>query len=336
MDFANSAKSMRTLQVKRFDEILPTHNLMKSSFIISVFTTILLLGFSCNAGPAREAGPTRQVASQPSWCIEKGYDDIVTTKADSLKFYSIAGKLNEVEFESKNLSELFLIAAKAFIGTSYVSNTLEVNDVEKLVVNIQGVDCVTLVEYALAIALSVRQGDGNFEDFARFLTCLRYRSGIIDGYPSRLHYFTEWLFEKQEAGLLEMVNNMPGSQPHNSKVRFMTSRPHLYKQLQNEVYLSKMAEIEENIATIEMNYIPKEKLQSVEDQINDGYILAFVTSIVGLDVSHTGIALRKNDRLFLLHASTKSNQVEISPVPLVEYINPSRNVIGILVGRLLD
>jgi hypothetical protein len=151
-----------------------------------------------------------------------------------------------------------------------------------------------------------------------------------------VHYFTEWLFEKQQVGLLEMVTNLPGSQPHDSKVGFMTSKPHLYKQLQNESFIKEMERIEKEIASIEMNYIPKDKLQSVEHQINDGDIIAFVTTIEGLDVSHTGIAIHQGNRLHLLHASTKSSLVEISPEPLSEYIKSSRNVKGILVGRLAD
>ncbi len=309
---------------------------MKSASALSHFITIIFLSFSCNAGTAKENETTCKAESQSNWCVEIGFDEIITTKADSLKFYSIAGKLNEASIESKGISELFIDAAKAFLSTPYVSNTLEVNDAEKLVVNLQGVDCVTLLEYSLAIALSTKKGNGSFEDFARFLICNRYRGGIIDGYPSRLHYFTEWLFEKQEAGLIEMLNNLRGSKPHNTKVGFMTLRHHLYKQLKNEAYLQEMAKIEANISAIKMNFIPKENLRSVEHLIKDGDMIAFATSIEGLDVSHTGIALQQSGRLFLLHASTKSNQVEISPVPLVEYIKPSRNVKGILVGRLLD
>lgn len=301
-----------------------------------VSVAILLQAFTFGPAPVVGDCTICKASSQPNRRVENGPDKVVTTQADLLKFFSIANHLNNNNVESKNLSVLFLDASNALLGTPYVSNTLEANDEEKLVVNLQGVDCVTLVEYSLAIALALKKGDGSFEDFVRFLTCIRYRKGIIDGYPSRLHYFTEWLFEKKEAGLLEIVNDLPGSKPHNPKVRFMTSKPHLYKQLDNKDYLEEMAMIEANIASIEMNFIPKEKLKSLEGQVSDGDIIAFVSSIEGLDVSHTGIAMQKYGRLFLLHTSTRSNQVEVSPVPLVEYLNPSRNVVGILVGRLLD
>jgi hypothetical protein len=308
---------------------------MQNHIILFSFMSFLMLTFSCNANPAKENIPSHNSEFQANWCAEKGFDEIVSTKVDSLKFYSIAGNLLENFNETESISGLFLDVAKSFLGTPYVANTLEANDTEKLVINLQGVDCVTFVEYSLAIAIALKRGSGSIEDFARFLTCIRYRDGIIDGYPSRLHYFTEWFFVKEQVGLLQMVNTLPGCQPHNSKVGFMTSRPHLYKQLQNYAFLEEMARIEKEITHIEMNYIPKEKIQSVESKINDGDIIAFVTTIEGLDVSHTGIAIHQGKKLHLLHASSKSNRVEISPLPLSEYIATSRNVKGVLVGRLI-
>jgi hypothetical protein len=68
--------------------------------------------------------------------------------------------------------------------------------------------------------------------------------------------------------------------------------------------------------------------------IKDGDIIAFTTDIDGLDVSHTGFAIFQNNRLHLLHASTRTNMVEISPVPLDEYLAPLRRVTGILVARV--
>ena len=55
---------------------------------------------------------------------------------------------------------------------------------EELVIRTDAVDCLTFVEYTLAQALG--------SSFTENLQKIRYRDGIIDGYPSRLHYTSDW------------------------------------------------------------------------------------------------------------------------------------------------
>jgi hypothetical protein len=53
-----------------------------------------------------------------------------------------------------------------------------------------------------------------------------------------------------------------------------------------------------------------------------------------LDISHVGIAVRKNGRIHLMHASSVSRQVEISDKPLSEYLMENKSQSGIMVCRL--
>ena len=69
---------------------------------------------------------------------------------------------------------------KSYLGTKYVANTLDQDGEESLVIRTDAVDCLTFVEYTLAQALG--------SSFADNLQKIRYRDGIINGYPSRLHY----------------------------------------------------------------------------------------------------------------------------------------------------
>jgi hypothetical protein len=96
------------------------------------------------------------------------------------------------------------------------------------------------------------------------LACIRYRDGIIDGYPSRLHYFTEWLNHNAKKGMLEILSNELGMEPHNSKVFFMTNNPGSYRQLKNAAFVEKMKEVEKNVSGYEMKYIPKGKIRDIE------------------------------------------------------------------------
>ena len=37
------------------------------------------------------------------------------------------------------------------------------------------------------------------------ITRIRYRGGRLAGYPSRLHYFTDWLLDNERRGLIEII-----------------------------------------------------------------------------------------------------------------------------------
>jgi len=256
---------------------------------------------------------------------------------DSLIFFEAIQYLN-ISFtqlpDSPETSSIILSTAQFFLNTPYTAHTLEIPGEEQLVVNLREMDCTTFVEYVVALTLLIKEERTDFDRFTRLLACIRYRDGILDGYPSRLHYFTEWLKNNSEKGILEIVSNTLSDEAYNADVFFMSSHPGSYRQLENTEYVYRIKETEKIISGFEMNFIPKNDIIKIEDQIKDGDIIAFTTNISGLDVSHTGFAVHQNGRLHLLHASTRTNQVEISPVPLSDYLAPMGRVTGILLGRI--
>jgi hypothetical protein len=103
--------------------------------------------------------------------------------------------LNQIFNELKdhqNLStaELVVLAGKSFLATPYVAHTLE-TEKEQLVINLRELDCTTYAENCLAIARTVKSKEITFEKFAKELTKIRYRNGVINEYPSRVHYFSD-------------------------------------------------------------------------------------------------------------------------------------------------
>ena len=69
--------------------------------------------------------------------------------------------------------------------------------------------------------------------------------------------------------------------------------------------------------------------------IQTGDIIALTSAIKGLDITHTGFAIRKEDgRIHLLHASSKG-KVEISELPLADYLQGIKHNTGIIVARPL-
>src|SRR5690606_19931565 len=95
------------------------------------------------------------------------------------------------DLQGKDLGDSLVNIGKTFLGTPYVEKTLEIGPTETLVVNLRGLDCTTFVENVLAFGLLLKQGGKDFEAFAGHLQALRYRNGKLDGYPSRLHYFSD-------------------------------------------------------------------------------------------------------------------------------------------------
>jgi Protein of unknown function (DUF1460) len=96
-------------------------------------------------------------------------------------------------------------------GTPYEAHTLEqylrnggsALDVEPLTLSLTRFDCVTLVEACLAVGrVADDAGDPTWERFAREVELMRYRGGERRGYASRLHYFSEWMSDGAERGLL--------------------------------------------------------------------------------------------------------------------------------------
>jgi hypothetical protein len=293
---------------------------------ILLFLPLIYL-FSCK-GPAAttDSGGSESTISSLS---------ITTTSADSMVFDEIMRRFLVPLTSTAPLNHRIIEAGRAFLGTPYVASTLEAEGDEKLIVNLKGVDCTTFVEYATAMAIASQNGDIRFIDFARELAELRYRNGIIDGYPSRLHYFTDWLKVNERRGYVTIISDEIGNAEMEKGVNFMTSNPQYYRQLQeNPSYIEIMAGIESSMYGYEMRYITKDVIEEKASLIHDGDIIAFVTTIKGLDVSHTGLALHQNGKLHFMHASLGAKQVEITSMPLSVYLQGLKNVSGILVARV--
>ncbi len=230
---------------------------------------------------------------------------------------------------------LFLAVGLDFIGTPYVGKTLDRTMEENLVVNLQEFDCTTFVESTLAITLALKSGHPTLENFLEQLQKIRYRSGSLNGYTSRLHYFSEWMTDNQGKGLVKDVSSLLGGVNIPISLNFMGNHPDFYPQLKdNPTLISQIKLIEKNISSHNYSFIPKEQLSFYEDKLLDGDIVALTTRISGLDVSHLGIIFKKDGKTFLLNASSVLGSVSITPKSLGEYLNGSKNVTGIFVVRV--
>lgn len=117
----------------------------------------------------------------------------------------------------------------------------------------------------------------------------------------------------------------------------MGSHRELYPFLKDDRNYKRILETERTLKAATVHYLPQSEIAAKEHRLKDGDIIALATNIKGLDVTHTGLAVKGADgRIHLLHASTGSMKVEITEKPLAEYLKGISNNIGILVARSLD
>jgi hypothetical protein len=228
-----------------------------------------------------------------------------------------------------------LRAGRHFLGAPYAAKTLEVSGPEALVIDLGAFDCFTLVESCCALAVMLSTGKEAFTDYADILRTIRYRNGLIAGYPSRLHYFVDWLLNSEEGEVLMDITPALGGIPFRKVLNFMTTHSGLYPPLHDPANCREMIAIEKRLSRVTRHFLPKGELRGCEGGISDGDIIAITTDQEGLDVSHMGIAARRDGELHLLHASEQAGKVVISPQPLVDYLHLSSHRTGIMAARLV-
>jgi hypothetical protein len=230
------------------------------------------------------------------------------------------------------VNELAVMVGKYFLRAPYEANTIEREGAEALVVNLRQFDCFTLVENVIVLARLIEAGKTTFRDFTEQLTKIRYRQGTLNGYASRLHYFSDWMEDNQKKGIVKDITSEIGGKPCQKEIHFMTKHREKYPPLKDDQTFLHMRALEKNLSEKSPHIIPKADVARIEDKINDGSIIGITTTVEGLDVAHVGLALRKNRCVHLLHASLEEKRVVVSKDTLHEYLRGKESMSGIVVG----
>lgn len=255
-------------------------------------------------------------------------------RTDSKRLHDVLGRIAEGDRSDQDIDELVVEIGGWFLGTPYAEKTLEVPGPEQLVVNLEGLDCTTYLETVVALARLARKGSHSAGEYRRELTLIRYIDGRLDGFPSRLHYFSDWMADNADKGVLEDITATIGGVPYANRPSFMSSRPDLYRQLVNPAYIDAMKAREALIASRTYHYIPTDRLRALEHRIRPGDVIAITASRADLDVVHVGFAVRRGGRVHLLQASSLSGKVEVADRPLVDELVADPSTSGIMVARL--
>ena len=310
--------------------------MIKKIYILLLIVTMVAPLQSC----ANASGNVSQASSGHKAPTEAQTDAVAETKdtlgPDASKIVRLLKTARQLSADSV----LPLFFARQFLGVPYVAHTLEVNDSERLVVNTSQLDCTTLVETVTALTLCAQRQDTTYTAYQQTLQAMRYRGGVIDGYPSRIHYFTDWIVENQKAGIVNEVQlpNPPFTAVQTVKVNYMSTHPQSYKALrEHPEYVARIAQTERAISGLKFRYIPKQLVGNqalLRRAVQDGDIIAITCNKAGLDIAHLGFAVWHEDGLHLLNASQLHHQVVEEPMILYRYLQKHPSHTGIRIIRI--
>jgi hypothetical protein len=191
----------------------------------------------------------------------------------------------------RNTGERIAFLSKQFLGTAYAASTLigSLGIPEVFVMNLEGVDCFTFIEYIEAMRLS-----SYYPDLELNLKWVRYRSGTVD-FTERNHFFTDWRESRKET--IEDVTKAAGGG------QTVAIEKMLNKKKNGTYFLPGIGPV-----LRELHYIPAEAINAaVLKKLRSGDYIGIYSFEQGLDVSHTGIFVRDGNNVMMRHASSQEN-----------------------------
>ena len=201
----------------------------------------------------------------------------------------------------KPLAARMVAISGGLMGGVYKANALVggPDTPEELVPYLEGLDCVTFIETALALALI-----NDYEDYPEKLKEIRYQNGEVD-WARRQHYFTQGLQALVEAGVLAWPAGGKEVQKELNLIAALPAVQAVYPQFDHSA-----------AATL--------------DKLQHGDIVAFASTREGLDVFHCGLIAVMGDKLLLRHYSSKAGTS--LEEPLVDFLGRS-SMVGLVVAR---
>lgn len=259
--------------------------------------------------------------------------ETVAQPEDIARFEKVVQYAKQQNLHDRSMGEIVQAIADNFLGKPYAAGLLDKSGEEKLIVTLNKFDCVLFVETVLAIARGVAVQDYDYQNFVNRIEEQRYLNGKMNGYCSRLHYFSDWINDNQKRQTVENITAELGGVPMNKTLNFMSQHRSSYPQmLKDEATYQCIVSQEADLAKTTVNYIPTNRIKSVYSQLKPGDIVAVATDVKGLDVTHTGLVYRNADgNMGLIHASP-AGEVTVA-YDLQRYISRVESAIGIVVAR---
>ena len=209
-----------------------------------------------------------------------------------------------------NYDEQIDLYSAYFLGVPYKSHTLvgNKNTTEKLVVNLEGMDCFTYLDYVHSLV-----GSKDYEDFIDKLKLTRYKGGVVS-FETRNHFFYDWSLN---VFLIDDVTK------ELFPKRATTVIKKLNKKSDGSLFLERIPVREVEISYIKPSFLTNNYL----DKLAHRDYIGIYSEQEGLDVSHVGILIRKNGKLYFRQASNRSGIDSVVDIDFVKYIKDKPGII---------
>ncbi|HHR6038874.1 TPA: DUF1460 domain-containing protein [Providencia alcalifaciens] len=218
--------------------------------------------------------------------------------------------------QSLSKGELISHISEQFLEVPYLGNTLigGPEQQEALVINFEGVDCFTYLDYVIALSQSHDKSS-----FLKSLVKVRYKNAEV-GYYHRKHFFTDW-FAESPINTIDITSTLSPDT--------ITINKQLNQKADGDEYIKGLGIIPRKVT-----YIPGSLItEKVLNKLQQGDLVGVYSPISGLDVSHTGIVIKKNGQVFYRNASSLSKNKKVVDTPFIEYMESKP---GIVVLRALN
>ncbi|MCU6375549.1 DUF1460 domain-containing protein [Morganella morganii] len=239
-----------------------------------------------------------------------------TEKYQTIMDSVTAGKVRRIihtdvlPFSGEDHGEVISRVSSAFLGTPYQANTLigRPDTPELLVANFNSVDCFTLIDYTEALSRSHDQAS-----FLRNLAAVRYTGGNVT-YLSRRHFFSDWSVTKP----YNARDITPDISPD-----YAVADKQLNRKTDGSEYVTGLG-----IHPRKIHYIPGKAIsQQVLDNLKTGDYVGVYSEQGGLDVSHVGIVIRHDGKVWFRNASSLAENNKVVDSPFAEYMRTKPGIV---------
>lgn len=205
---------------------------------------------------------------------------------------------------------------------------------ERLEITVSKLQCVSFVEATLAIARCVWLSRDTEACVVEQMQAFRYRDGKIDGFPSRLHYFADWLDDNTRRRRLRDVTAALGGRQRQQPFSYMTDRPHKFPALEHASNREAVRADEARLSNTPFAILDREAVRVSQRNLRSGDLIAFVGNKRGILIAHAGFIDRSHDgKPRVLHASSFHQRVLITTSDVAGYVMRRPERIGIVVVR---
>lgn len=220
------------------------------------------------------------------------------------------------ENNSKSESEKIDLMSAYFLDTPYIADRLvgSPTEQEQLVIALNELDCFTFLDYIESFKRSQDE-----DDFIKNLEKVRYIDGKVE-YYNRKHFYSDWYTENEKVAE-DLLTRPEFSEYVKTDVVNLNEGA-------NGTYIPNL-----DIRTRDINYIPRDKVVDVLPLLKTGDYIGIRKSIPGLDVTHTGIVIVKEDGVYMRHASSAKSAMKVVDQKITDYLDINTSVKGLLFFR---